>query len=359
VKALIAAGGRGTRLRPITYTSNKHLIPIANKPMLFYAIEAVAEAGITEIGIVFGPESHAAISAAIAPYARKGLRFTLMIQDAPRGLAHVVKLAEPFIGGEPFVFYLGDNLMTSDVGRCVREFTSQRVNCLLVLARVKDPQRFGVAEIRNGTVVGVEEKPARPKSPYAVTGLYVYDRSIFEAVAQLQPSARGELEISDAHQQLIDRGFKVGYTEVSGWWKDTGKPEDLLDANRLVLEQRLSASDSTIAGAVDAASTIDGTVIIEPGARVTASRLRGPLIIGERCVIERSRVGPFTSIGPDCRIVNSEIEDSILLEGCRVEDAEAGIERSLLGRGVELITRRGGLKTQRLIIGDLGRLELP
>ena len=359
MKALIAAGGRGTRLRPITYTSNKHLIPIANKPMLFYAIEAVAEAGITEIGIVFGPESHAAISTAIAPYTRRGLRFMLMIQDAPRGLAHVVKLAEPFIGDDPFVFHLGDNLMTSDVGRCVREFESQRVNCLLVLAQVKDPQRFGVAQIRDGKVVSVEEKPARPKSSYAVTGLYVYDRSIFEAVAQLQPSARGELEISDAHQYLIDHGVKVGYTEVSGWWKDTGKPEDLLEANRLVLEQRLSAADAAIAGAVDAASTIDGKVIIEPGAQVVASRLRGPLIVGERCVIERSYLGPFTSVGSDCRIINSEIEYSILLEGCRVEDADTRIEKSLLGRGVELTKSRGRPKTQQLIIGDLGRIELP
>ncbi|MBI3620925.1 MAG: NTP transferase domain-containing protein [Nitrospirae bacterium] len=238
MKALITAGGRGTRLRPITSTSNKHLIPIANKPMLFYAIEAVAEAGIREIGIVFGPESHAAISGAIAPYARQGLRFTLMIQDAPRGLAHVVKLAEPFVAGEPFVLYLGDNLMTQEVRKCIQQFEAQRVNCLLMLAKVHDPQRFGVAELSGGRVARVVEKPANPKSPYAVTGLYCYDRSIFEAVSAIHPSARGELEISDAHQYLIDHGYAVGYTEVSGWWKDTGKPEDLLEANRLILTQR-------------------------------------------------------------------------------------------------------------------------
>lgn len=359
MKALIAAGGRGTRLRPITYTSNKHLIPIANKPMLFYAIEAVAEAGIREIGMVFGAESHQAISAAIAPYARQGLRFTLMIQDAPRGLAHVVKLAEPFIAGEPFVFYLGDNLMTDHVTRCMQEFHAQKANCLLVLARVNDPQRFGVAEVKDGRIVSVVEKPANPKSPYAVAGLYLYDRTIFDAVAELRPSARGELEISDAHQYLIDHGFSVGYTEITGWWKDTGKPEDLLEANRLALEALVSNADDKVEGAVDAATMIEGKVIIRPGARIAASRLRGPLIIGEQCVVERSYVGPFTSIGPSCRIINSEIEYSILLEGCRVEDADARIEKSLLGRGVEIAKGRGRPKAQQFIIGDLGRIELP
>jgi glucose-1-phosphate thymidylyltransferase len=358
MKALIAAGGRGTRLRPITSTSNKHLIPIANKPMLFYAIEAVAEAGIREIGLVFGPESHAAISGAIAPYARQGLRFTLMIQDAPRGLAHVVQLAEPFVAGEPFVFYLGDNLMTQDIRQCIRQFEMQKASCLLVLAKVRDPQRFGVAELRDGRVVGVVEKPANPKSPYAVTGLYCYDRSIFEAVGSIQPSARGELEISDAHQYLIDHGFTVGYTEVSGWWKDTGKPEDLLEANRLVLAQRIGSTTGVVQGEVDADSTIEGNVIIEPGARVTASRLRGPLIIGAGSVIERSVIGPFTAIGPGCRVTNSEIEDSILLEGCRITDAAARIAQSLIGRDVEIV-QSGAPRTQHFIIGDQSRIELP
>jgi len=358
MKALIAAGGRGTRLRPITSTSNKHLIPIANKPMLFYAIDAVAEGGIREIGLVFGPESHAAISAAIAPYARQGLRFTLMIQDAPRGLAHVVKLAEPFVAGEPFVFHLGDNLMTQRVGDCIRQFEAQKTNCLLVLARVRDPQRFGVAELRDGRVVGVVEKPANPKSPYAVTGLYCYDRSIFEAVASIQPSARGELEISDAHQYLIDHGFSVGYTEVSGWWKDTGKPEDLLEANRLVLGQRLAAAESLVQGEIDSASIIEGKVIIEAGARVAASRLVGPLIIGAGSVIERSRLGPFASIGPGCRVTNSEIEDSIVMERCRIVDAGVRIAQSLIGRDVEII--HGGVqRTHHFIIGDQSRIELP
>jgi glucose-1-phosphate thymidylyltransferase len=358
MKALIAAGGRGTRLRPITSTSNKHLIPIANKPMLFYAIEAVAEAGIREIGIVFGAESHAAISGAIAPYARQGLRFTLMIQDAPRGLAHVVKLAEPFVAGEPFLFYLGDNLTTQEIGSCIRQFETRKANCLLMLAKVHDPQRFGVAELLDGRVVGVLEKPANPKSPYAVTGLYCYDRSIFEAVYSIQPSARGELEISDAHQYLIDHGFTVGYTEVSGWWKDTGKPEDLLEANRLVLSHKLASTGSMVEGEVDAASTVEGTVIIDAGARVAASRLRGPLIIGAGSVIERSVIGPFTAIGPRCLVTNSEIEDSILMEGCRIIEAGVRIAQSLIGRDVEIV-KGGAPRTQRFSIGDQSRVELP
>jgi glucose-1-phosphate thymidylyltransferase len=343
----------------MTYTSNKHLIPIANKPMLFYAIEAVAQAGIQEIGIVFGVESHAAISTAIAPYARQGLRFTLMIQEAPRGLAHVVQLAETFIANEPFVFYLGDNLMTNDVRRCVQEFQAQKVNCLLVLAQVKEPQRFGVAEIQAGKIISVEEKPAQPKSSYAVTGLYIYDRSIFEAVSQLHPSARGELEISDAHQYLIDHGFRVGYTEISGWWKDTGKPEDLLEANRLVLNQLSFGGATRHEGTVDGDSTIEGHVVIESGARVVASRVRGPSIIGQNSVIENSYLGPFTAIGPNCHVTNSEIEYSILLEGCRVCDAEVRIERSLLGRGVEITKGQRRPRTQQLIVGDQSRIELP
>jgi len=358
VKALIAAGGRGTRLRPITSTSNKHLIPIANKPMLFYAIEAVAEAGIREIGLVFGPESHTAISAAIAPYARQGLRFTLMIQDAPRGLAHVVKLAEPFVAGESFVFHLGDNLMTQKVADCVRQFHVQKANCLLVVAKVRDPQRFGVAELRDGRVVGVVEKPANPKSPYAVTGLYCYDHSIFEAVASIQPSARGELEISDAHQYLIDHGFSVGYTEVVGWWKDTGKPEDLLEANRLVLTQRAASARSVMYGEIDSASSIERSVIIETGARVTASRLRGPSIIGTGSVIERSVIGPFTAVGPSCRVTDSDVEDSILMEGCRIIDTGGRIAHSLIGRDVEIA--KGGVSgNHRFVIGDQSRIELP
>jgi len=358
VKALIAAGGRGTRLRPITSTSNKHLIPIANKPMLFYAIEAVAEAGIREIGLVFGPESHTAISAAIAPYARQGLRFTLMIQDAPRGLAHVVKLAEPFVAGESFVFHLGDNLMTQKVADCVRQFHVQKANCLLVVAKVRDPQRFGVAELRDGRVVGVVEKPANPKSPYAVTGLYCYDHSIFEAVASIQPSARGELEISDAHQYLIDHGFSVGYTEVVGWWKDTGKPEDLLEANRLVLTQRVAATQSALHGEIDAASSIEGSVVIETGARVTASRLRGPSIIGPGSVIERSTIGPFTAVGPSCRVADSNVEDSILMEGCRIIDAGGRIVHSLIGRDVK-IAKSGDSGNHQFVVGDQSRIELP
>jgi len=262
------------------------------------------------------------------------------------------------LAGIERVFHLGDNLMAQDVRGCIQRFEAQKANCLLVLANVRDPQRFGVAELRDGRVIGVVEKPANPKSPYAVTGLYCYDRSIFEAVSSIQPSPRGELEISDAHQYLIDHGFTVGYTEISGWWKDTGKPEDLLEANRLVLTHKLASTGSVIEGDVDAESMIEGAVIIDAGACVTASRLRGPLIVGTGSVIERSAIGPFTSVGPRCHVTNSEIEDSILLEGCRIQDAPVRIGQSLIGRDVE-ITKGARTQMQRFIVGDQSRVELP
>ncbi|HQT91074.1 MAG TPA: sugar phosphate nucleotidyltransferase, partial [Candidatus Kryptobacter bacterium] len=234
-KALIASGGRGTRLRPITHTQNKHLIPIANKPILHYAIEAAVAAGINEIGIVTNAESNE-VPQAIGDGSKWGVRITYIPQDAPSGLAHVVKIAEPFIGKDNFIFYLGDNMVVGGVKKYLDEFERGGANCFLTLAKVKDPERFGVPEIKDGLIVRVEEKPSNPRSNYAVAGIYIYDSSIFEAVKSIKPSARGELEISDAHQYLIDHGRKIGFSEITGWWKDTGKPLDLLEANRLILE---------------------------------------------------------------------------------------------------------------------------
>jgi len=235
MKALITSGGRGTRLRPITHTQNKHLIPIANKPILHYAIEAVAEAGIKEIGIVYGAESDA-VPRAIGDGSQWGVHITYIPQDAPLGLAHVVKISQDFIGDEPFIFYLGDNMVVGGVKRFIDRFQEDGANCHLTLAKVKDPSRFGVPELDGNRIVRIEEKPKHPKSQFAVAGIYIYDSSIFEAVNAIKPSARGELEISDAHQYLLDHGYKITYSEITGWWKDTGKPNDLLEANRLVLE---------------------------------------------------------------------------------------------------------------------------
>ena len=292
MKALIASGGRGTRLRPLTHTQNKHLIPIANKPILHYAIEAAVDAGIRQIGIICNADSDE-VPKAIGNGKRWGVRITYIPQKSPLGLAHVVKIAQPFIGKDNFIFYLGDNMVVGGVRRFIDEFEESDCNCFLTLAKVKDPERFGVPEIRNGKIVRVDEKPKKPKSQFAVAGIYVYDHHIFEAVKNIKPSARGELEISDAHTYLIRKGYKVGYSEITGWWKDTGKPTDLLEANRLVLDN----IQPKIVGKVDKTSTVAGKVIIEEGASIINSVIRGPAIIGSGCIIEHSYVGPFTSIG--------------------------------------------------------------
>jgi glucose-1-phosphate thymidylyltransferase len=356
MKALITAGGKGTRLRPITHTSNKHLIPLANKPMLFYAIEAVAKAGITQVGIVVNPDTQDEIKKALGRGERWGIELTYVLQEAPLGLAHVVKISQKFIGDEPFVFYLGDNVIVERLQRFIDEFLKNKMSCQLVLAQVKDPERFGVPEVKEGKIVGVEEKPASPKSPYAVTGIYIYDSRIFEAVHKIRPSNRGELEISDAHQYLIDRGYPVGYSEITGWWKDTGKPEDLLEANRLILDRIVQPANDH--AKMDDHSDVAGKVILEKGAQVIRSQIRGPVIIGENTVIENSYIGPFTSIHYGCEVRNSEVEYSIVLEKCRIIDVHTRIERSLLGREVEIIKCAAKPLTQKFVVGDQSRIEL-
>lgn len=356
MKALITAGGKGTRLRPITHTSNKHLIPLANKPMLFYAIEAVASAGITEVGIVVNPDTQDEIRKALGQGKSWGVNLTFILQEAPLGLAHVVKVSQEFIGMDPFVFYLGDNVIIESIERFIDHFQKNNMNCQLVLAQVKDPERFGVPELRQGKIVSVEEKPSRPKSPFAVTGIYIYDYHIFEAVHGIRPSARGELEISDAHQYLIDHGYEVGYSEITGWWKDTGKPEDLLEANRLILDRIIQPIEYE--GRVDSSSDIAGKVIVEKGAQIIRSQVRGPVIIGENTVIENSYIGPFTSIHHGCEIRNSEVEYSIVLEDCHIIDVHTRIERSLLGREVEIVKCSSKPLTQKFVVGDQSRIEL-
>ncbi len=353
MKALIASGGRGTRLRPITHTQNKHLIPIANKPILYYAIEAAADAGIKEIGIVHNADSQE-VPKYIGDGAKWGVKITYIPQETPGGLAQVVQLAEKFIAGDKFVFYLGDNMLVGGVKRFVDEFEKSGCNCYLTLSRVKDPERFGVPEIRNGKIVRVEEKPKQPKSNYAVAGIYLYDHHIFEAVKSLKPSARGELEISDAHTLLIERGLKVGYSEITGWWKDTGKPTDLLEANRLILDTIAPRNDGT----VDKQSEVAGRVAIEEGARIINSKIRGPVIIGKNCVIENSYIGPFTSIGDRTEVRNSEIEYSIVLRNCKVTNVGIRIEGSILGNDVEVVEAIGKPQVHRFMIGDQSRIEV-
>jgi len=357
MKALITAGGRGTRLRPLTHTSNKHLVPIANKPMIHYALEAVRAAGIAEVGVIVSPETAQELRQALGSGEAWGVRITYLPQDAPRGLAHAVQIARAFLRESPFLFLLGDNLLADDLTRFVRTFESQASDCHLVLARVPDPARFGVAVVEDGRIVRVVEKPQVPLSPYAVTGVYLYRPCVFEAIAGLVPSARGELEISDAHQALLDGGRKVTYSEVETWWKDTGKPEDILEANRLVLDHGLVGGN--FRGEVDGASDIAGRVWAEPGAKIAASQVRGPAIIGAGARIRNSYIGPFTAIGPGCEVRNSEVEFSILMEGAKVLDADVRIERSLLGRGVVIRKGESRPRTQKFILGDQSLIELP
>lgn len=353
MKALIASGGRGTRLRPITHTQNKHLIPIANKPILYYAIEAAVDAGIKEIAIVHNADS-LEVPRYVGDGSRWGVAITYIQQERPGGLAQVVQLAEEFVEKDDFVFYLGDNMVVGGIKRFVEEFNRKGCSCLLTLARVKDPERFGVPEIVNGKIVRVEEKPNAPKSPYAVAGIYIYDSHIFEAVRSLKPSARGELEISDAHQYLLDHGFSVGHTEITGWWKDTGKPSDLLEANRLVLDNLVPHLD----GDVDKQSDVAGKVIIEKGTTVRNSKVRGPVIVGKDCVIENSYIGPFTSIGDRTEVRNSEVEYSIVLRDCKILSVGIRIEGSILGNDVEIVEASGKPRVHRFMIGDQSRVEV-
>lgn len=353
MKALIASGGRGTRLRPLTHTQNKHLIPIANKPILYYAIEAAAHAGITEIGIVHNADSRE-VPDYIGDGSKWGVNITYIPQETPGGLAQVVMLAENFIAGDRFVFYLGDNMVVGGIKRFVEEFEKSKANCFLTLSKVKDPERFGVPEISNGKIISVEEKPKHPKSNYAVAGIYLYDSHIFEAVKSLKPSARGELEISDAHQYLIDKGYTVGFTEITGWWKDTGKPSDLLEANRLILD----AIATNIEGEIDRTSDVAGRVIIEAGAKILGAKVRGPAIIGKNCVIENSYIGPYTAIGDRTEVRNSEVEYSIILRECKILNVGLRLEGSILGNDVEIVEATGKPRVHRFMIGDQSRVEV-
>ena len=354
MKALITAGGRGTRLRPITHTRNKHLIPIANKPILQYALDYVAEAGIREVGIIVNPD-YAEVKDAFGAGEELGLKITYIPQEAPLGLAHCVKISRDFIGDEPFVFYLGDNMVVGGIKRFADEFNSRKSNCHLTLAHVSDPERFGVPEIENNRIVSVEEKPKHPKSSYAVSGIYFYDNSIFEAVNKISPSKRGELEISDAHQYLLDHGKTVTFSEITGWWKDTGLPEDLLEANRLVLDH---IAPSIGADQVDEASTVAGRVVLQEGARIVKSNVRGPAIIGRDTLIENSYVGPYTSIQDRCRITDSEIDYSIVLSDSVIRDVGVRLESSLIGYDTTVARGHAKPRTYRLIIGDQSVVEV-
>ncbi len=347
MKGLILSGGKGTRLRPLTYTSAKQLVPVANKPVLFYGIEALADAGIREIGMVVG-DTQAEIRAAVGDGSAWGVNITYIEQDAPRGLAHAVLISEAFIGGEPFVMYLGDNLLNKGITGFVEEFVREKPAAQILLARVPDPQMFGVAELSDGRVVRLVEKPQEPKSDLALVGVYMFSPAVFDAVKAIRPSFRNELEITDAIQYLIDRGLEVRPHIVDGWWKDTGKLEDMLEANRLILDR----IERRVDGTVDAESRVEGKVIIEAGAVIEHSVVRGPVIIGARARIVHAYVGPFTSIMNDAEIRESEIEHSIVLEGSTISNLASRIEDSLIGKNVKIYRLPVKPSAYRFMLGD-------
>jgi glucose-1-phosphate thymidylyltransferase len=347
VKGLILSGGKGTRLRPLTYTSAKQLVPVANKPVLFYGIEAIAGAGIRDIGIVVG-ETQAEIRAAVGDGSKWGVRVEYIEQDAPRGLAHAVKISQSFIGADPFVMYLGDNLLNKGITHFVDQFAREKPAAQILLARVPDPQMFGVAELRNGNVVRLVEKPKEPIGDLALVGVYMFGSEIFDSVNQIAPSFRNELEITDAIQNLIDRGLTVRPHIVEGWWKDTGKLEDILEANRLILD----TLERRIEGKVDDDSRVEGKVVIEDGATVERSVIRGPAIIGRGARIVHAYVGPFTSIMNDVEIRDSEVEHSIVLEGASLSDLANRVIDSLIGRNVRIYRIPVKPSAYRFMLGD-------
>jgi glucose-1-phosphate thymidylyltransferase len=355
LKGLILSGGAGTRLRPITHTSAKQLVPVANKPVLFYGIEALVAAGVSEIGIIIAPETGDEIREAAGDGSRFGATITYIVQDKPAGLAHAVLTAEEFIGGSPFVMYLGDNLLADGLKSLVATFKSDDPDALILLTPVDDPQSYGVAELDGeGGIVRLIEKPKDPPSNLALVGVYLFSPLIFDAAKRLEPSWRGELEITEAIQTLIDDGRSVQSEIVRGWWKDTGQLADMLEANRLVLEDVQSAVD----GEVDEDSRVEGRVVVAAGATIIRSVIRGPAVIGAGAVVEDAYVGPYTSIGEDVQVRRSEVEHSIILAGSLVEDLGTRMEASLLGRNVKLTRSEGRPHTLRLLVGDNSEIKI-
>ncbi|MDQ3768837.1 MAG: glucose-1-phosphate thymidylyltransferase [Actinomycetota bacterium] len=347
MKGLILSGGKGTRLRPITHTSAKQLVPVANKPVLFYGLEAMAETGIEEVGIIIAPETGGEIRETTGDGSHFGLRITYIEQARPLGLAHAVLTAEPFLGQDPFVMYLGDNLLQGGIVELVAAFREHRPEALILLTPVPDPENYGVAELEDGRVVRLSEKPARPATDLALVGVYMFTPAIHDAARAIAPSARGELEITDAIQHLVDSDRRVEPHIVRGWWKDTGRLDDMLEANRLVLDR----VDARVEGElID--SSCDGRVVVEPGARLERSTVRGPAVIGAGARLVDCYVGPYTAIGEGCTIERAEVEHSILLAGSSVTGLEGRMESSLLGRNVRIGRGAGQPRAYRFMVGD-------
>jgi glucose-1-phosphate thymidylyltransferase len=354
LKGLILSGGTGSRLRPITYTSAKQLVPVANKPVLFYGIEALAAAGIREIGIIISPETGGEIRDVTGEGDRFGVSITYIEQDAPLGLAHAVLTAEEFLGDSPFVMYLGDNLLRDGVTDLVTTFRDESPDALILLTPVKDPENYGVAELDGDSrVARLVEKPKEPKSDLALVGVYMFTPSIFEAARAIEPSGRGELEITDAIQYLVDGSLRVDPHIVHGWWKDTGQVQDMLEANHLILDDLAERIEGEL---ID--SRVDGRVVVEPGARLERATVRGPAVIGAGAVLRDAYIGPYTSVGPGVQIERAEVEYSIVLEGSSITNLEGRIEASLVGKNVAIRRSPAMPRAYRFVVGDNAEIAI-
>ncbi len=360
LKGLILSGGKGTRLRPITHTSAKQLVPVANKPVLFYGIEAMAQAGIEQVGIIIAPETGDEIREAAGDGSRFGIDIEYIVQDEPLGLAHAVLTAEPFLGESPFVMYLGDNLLQGGIVELVASFREREPEALILLTPVHDPQSYGIAELDGPIgdsagggqdalrqVVRLVEKPSEPKSDLALVGVYMFTASIHDAARAIEPSGRGELEITDAIQHLVDEGMRVEPHIVQGWWKDTGRLQDMLEANRLILDNLDARIDGEL---ID--SQVEGRVVVQAGARLERATVRGPVIIGAGAKLSDCYVGPYTAIGEGCTVTGAEVEHSILLAGSSVCDLDGRMESSLLGRNVTVRRGERQPRAYRFMVGD-------
>lgn len=356
MKAIILSGGKGTRLRPLTYTGAKQLVPVANKPILWYGIEAIVEAGITEIGIIISPETGQEVKAKTGNGDRFGANITYILQEQPAGLAHAVKMARGFLEDSPFVMYLGDNLVQSDLNLFLENFNSKSLDALTLLCPVANPSAFGVAKVdEEGRVLQLVEKPKVPPSNLALVGIYLFSNIIHDAIASIQPSARGELEITDAIQYLIDASKRVEAYQLKGWWLDTGKKDDLLEANRIILDTCLN---SAIQGEIDDKSQVIGRVQIGPGTQVVNCTIRGPVTIGSDCHLENCFIGPYSSVADQVTLIDTDLEHSVILQGATVAGIHQRIVDSVIGQRAQLKVAPRRPKALRFLIGDDCQIEL-
>ncbi|MEM2779669.1 MAG: glucose-1-phosphate thymidylyltransferase [Candidatus Bathyarchaeia archaeon] len=352
MKALVLSGGKGTRLRPLTFTIAKQLIPVANKPILGYVLDQIAEAGIKEVGIVIAPDTGNYVKDYVKDGSSWGFNITYILQE-PLGLAHAVKTASPFLGQNNFVMYLGDNLLGDGIKNFTDMFEKEKFDALIFLKEVDDPTKFGVAMLDDkGNIMKLVEKPKEPISKLAIVGTYLFSNKIHEAIERIKPSWRGELEITDAIQEMINLGFNVRAEILKTWWLDTGKKDDILVANAKILDEYI---EREIKGEI-VNSTVEGRVKLEKGAKVVDSTIRGPVVVGENCRIENSFIGPYTSIGNDTKIINSSIEYCVIMENAIINGIHR-LEESLIGRNAKVI-KNNRRNTVRLYLGDYSEVEV-